>query len=83
MKPVKTKTSNGVLKAPEGQSEVIDLPITRLQYPNGTLAVESCWELSPKELKRINETGKIYFTCISCTHPPILLSVDPAIEVGD
>lgn len=84
MKAVKTETSNTVLKAPEDSTNVIDLPVTRLVYGDGTPAVESCWELNKKELEEINETGRIYFTCLGSTHPPILLSTSSVVfEEGD
>lgn len=77
MKPVKTENSNSVLK---GYGNVIDLPITRLEYKDGSHAVESCWELSKEELEKIKETGKLYFVCIGDTHPPILLSAESQLK---
>lgn len=80
MKPVKTKNTNSILKAPEGNDDVIDLPITRLNYTDGQNAVESCWELSDEELKKVLETKKIYFVCMGVTHPPILLCPESQLE---
>lgn len=80
MKPVKTKNTNSILKAPKDSENVIDLPITRLKYNDGQNAVESCWELSEDELQKIIETKKIYFVCMGVTHPPILLSTESQIE---
>lgn len=81
MKPIKTEHTNSVLKAPEGQEDsVIDLPITRLCFEDGTHAVESCWQLSKKELEEVQKTGKIYFTCMGDTHPPVLLSSKSQLE---
>lgn len=80
MKPVETKNTNSILRAPEGSDNVIDLPITRLKYEDGSNAVESCWELSEEELKKIIETKKIYFVCMGVTHPPILLSAESQLE---
>lgn len=81
MKPVKTENTNSILKAPKGQEgSIMDLPITRLEYKNGSHAVESCWELSNEELAIIKETGKIYFVCMGVTHPPILLSVKSQLD---
>lgn len=77
MKPVKTENSNAVLK---GYENVEDLPITRLQYEDGTHAVESCWELSKEELEKVKETGKVFFVCIGDTHPPVLLSAKSQLE---
>lgn len=81
MKPVITDTTNSVLKAPSGHPEVIDLPITKFKFDNGTSGVESCWELSEEELKKVKETGKIYFVCAGATHPPIMLSSEAMVEV--
>ena len=80
MKPVKTKHTNSILGAPKGNENVIDLPITRLKYEDGSNAIESCWELSKEELEIVNQTGKIYFVCMGVTHPPILLSVESEVK---
>lgn len=80
MNPIKTENSNSILRAPEGSENVDDLPITRLVYEDGTHAVESCWQLSEKELEMIKKTGKVYFLCIGQTHPPILLSAESQLE---
>lgn len=71
MKPIKTESTNCILKGIEG---VQDLPVTRLEYTDGVQAVESCWELSEEDKKKIAETGKIYLLCLSNTHPPIWLN---------
>lgn len=80
MRPVKTENTNSILKAPKEGTSVVDLPITRLEYSNGSNAVESCWELSEEELNRIIKTKKVYFVCMGVTHPPILLSTKSQIE---
>jgi hypothetical protein len=80
MKPIKTGNSNSILRAPEGDENVNDLPITRLEFPNGVQAVESCWEISEEELEIIKTTGKIYFLAVGDTHPPILLSAKSQLE---
>lgn len=80
MKPVKTKNTNSILRAPEGNDNVIDLPITRLEFKDGSHAVESCWKLSKEELEKVKETGKIYFVCMGETHPPILLSAESQLK---
>lgn len=80
MKPIITQNTNSVLKAPKGSDNVTDLPITRFEYADKIRAVESCWELSKEELKRVKETGRIYFVCMGDTHPPILLSTKSQLE---
>lgn len=80
MKPIKTSTTNCILKGTS--PDVLDLPVTRFNIGD-TPAVESCWELSKEELERIMTTGKVYFSIYGNTHPPICLSVDPIVEEGD
>lgn len=80
MQPVKTENTNAILKAPNQGTNVVDLPITRLEFNEGTPAVESCWELSREELEIVNRTGKVYFVCMGNTHPPILLSAESLVE---
>lgn len=77
MKPIKTDTTNSILK---GSDNVDDLPITRLEFSDGTHGVESCWKLSKEELERVKETGKVYFLAVGDTHPPILLSAKSQLE---
>lgn len=77
MKPVKTENSNSILK---GYGDVADLPIARLEYEDGSHAVESCWELSKEELEKVMKTCKVYFVCMGVTHPPILLSTESQLE---
>jgi hypothetical protein len=60
MKPVETVNTNLVLKAPKGVENVIDLPVTKLEFINGTKAVESCWELSSEELEKLAK----YILCV-------------------
>jgi hypothetical protein len=74
MKPVKNKFTTFILKAPKGkENEVFDLPIARFKDSNNLDLVESCWELSEKEIQTIIKTKKIFFACWGVTHPPILL----------
>lgn len=85
MKAIVTEHTNSVLMAPENQrDEVADLPIARVQFQDGTRAVESCWELSKEEIEEVKRTGRIYFVCMGDTHPPIVLRdkslLDEALE---
>ncbi len=81
MKPIETEHTNSILKAPPGQeNEVMDLPITRLNFDDGTRGVESCWKLSKEELDEVMRTGKVYFTCMGDTHPPILLTTKSLLD---
>lgn len=78
MKAIKTSTTNGVLKG--YGDNVFDLPVTNLTYSDGVHAVESCWELSAEEIEEVKRTGRIYFTCLGRTHPPIMLDTHSAVE---
>lgn len=80
MRPVTDKHANSILRAPDGSTDVVDLPITRLEYKNGVTAIESCWELSDEELEIIKKTKKVYFICQGSTHPPILLQAKSELD---
>lgn len=80
MIPVKTETTNCILKGPT--PDVIDLPVTMFNLSNGRACVESCWQLSEEDLKTIIETGKIYFNIQGSIHSPILLSTESIIGGG-
>lgn len=68
MKPVKFEDANGELTAP-GCGK---LPV--LQTRDNCLV--SCWEMSEKEKKEFEKTGKIWLSVISLKHPPVCLSVE-------
>lgn len=81
MKAIVTEHTNSVLMAPENQKdEVADLPIARVQFQDGTRAVESCWELSKEEIEEVKRTGRVYFVCMGDTHPPIVLRNKSLLE---
>lgn len=75
MIPVKTDTTNCILKGPT--PDVMDLPVTRYETEKGIPAVESCWQLSEEEIREVIRSGKIYFSAWGQTHPPICLSTEP------
>ena len=81
MIPVKTGTTNCILKGPS--PDVMDLPVTRYQWNDNTSAVQSCWQLSDDEIQEVIKTGKIYFSVWGNTHPPICLSTVPFVEEVD
>ena len=74
MKPVKTERTNCILTS--NDDNIDDLPITRIKFGDGIQGMESCWELSEEEKKKVLQTGKIYFLCTGNIHPPVLLKVD-------
>lgn len=76
MKPIKTETCNAVYTL-EGCH---DLPAT--QYINAATqepGVETCWELTPEEIKKVQETGKIYLYIQGECVPPVLLTTESCI----
>ena len=87
MKPVETPSTNTILTAPKGQeNSVFNLPVTRytMQTPDGDVdCVMSCWELSPEELEKFKETGRIYFHMYGNTHPPMMLTPYPLEDLAN
>lgn len=69
MKPVITKTTN-IMASGEGCE---DLPLTRTY--DGQL-YETCWELNEDELKKVQETGRIYVAIHSAVIPPMCVDVE-------
>lgn len=74
MKPINFDGANVVYGA--NQPEYIPLPAER--RPGRSVEVVTCWELSPDELKRVQETGKIYLGLLTFGQPlqPVIMSVD-------
>jgi hypothetical protein len=72
MKAIRTELCTDILYG-DGK-KVYDLPITKIKFSDDIIGIESCWELSDEELKDIIKTKRIYFLCISESHPPIALS---------
>lgn len=72
MKPIKFEETNAVYGAK--QPEYVPLPAHKAD--DGT--VTTCWELSPEELKQIQETGVIWLSLLTFNQPlqPILLRTE-------
>ena len=76
MKPIKTETTNAVYTL-EGCN---DLPVTKyINADNHEEGVESCWELTPEEIKQIQETGKIYLYIQGNIVPPVLITAKSCV----
>lgn len=76
MKPIETETSNAVYTLEGCQ----DLPVTKyINEATNESGVESCWELTPEEIKQIQETGKIYLYIQGNVVPPVLLTTESCI----
>ena len=74
MKPIKFDGANVVYGA--NQPEYLPLPAER--RPGRSGEVVTCWELSPEEIKRVQETGKIWLSVLTFGQPlqPLLLTID-------
>lgn len=75
MQPLNFNGANIVFGA--NQPEYRPLPAERVGKPE-TGQINTCWELSPDELKQIQETGKIWVSLLTFGQPlqPVLVSVD-------
>ena len=76
MNPIKTDTCNSIYTL-EGCN---DLPVTKyVNENNGEEGIESCWELTPEEIKMIQETGRVYLYIQGNIVPPVLLTTEQQI----
>lgn len=77
LKPIQTDETNITFVA-EGCG---DLPATKAYDENGATYIITAWEISPDELKKLQETGIIYLSVIGNGIPPVFLTADnPIIE---
>lgn len=85
MIPTSFKETNQLLGAGNNPGTG-DLPIARsLMDIEGkpVPCIVSCWKLSPEELQRIQETGKVWVTIMGVSMPPIQpMAFHPFEEVG-
>lgn len=71
MKPVAFAQSNGVLRAPEGMADCVDLPVHKA---NGWIS--SVWELEPGEITELIVSRRLVLHVQGReTHPPVGLEV--------
>lgn len=68
MKPVDFADKNLMLTAP-GSGK-----LPALQTKDNCIV--TCWEMSNKEKKEFEKTGKIWLTIIGLKHPPVCMSVE-------
>ncbi len=71
-------TNNDVLGAPPGVpiDECNALPITRIQYSDGTPAVASYWRPTATELALLSQGHPVRLVVLGRTHPPLMIGVD-------
>jgi len=80
MKPIETPDTNAIFQA-EG---CFDLPATKCHDPRtGLNYIQTVWELSPQELKQVNETGLIFVSVMGESIQPILVSTESILEEGE
>lgn len=72
--------NNAVLGAPPGVpfGQVEALPVTRVQYSDGTTGILSYWRPTPQELALLNRGAGVRLSVLGTIHPPVSLGV-----VGD
>ena len=74
MEPIKFEGANIIYG--KNQPEYKPLPAERRGGESGEIL--TCWELSPDELERVQETGKIWLGVLTFGLPlqPVIMSVD-------
>lgn len=75
MEPIKFDGVNVVFGSE--QTEYQPLPAERVGKPR-TGQINTCWSLSPDEIKKVQETGQIYVSLLTFGQPlqPVFVSVD-------
>jgi len=80
MKAIKTKTANRVYTGEGCQP----LPATVIQFSDGKLVTETCFELDEAELEQVRKSKRIYLTFVGQTIIPFMLhtksNAEPTIE---
>ena len=81
MHPVKTDHTN-INLTKEGCK---DLPGTTYSYEDGGTGIETCWELTPEDIKRLAEMDRpcIFVYTRGTTIPPILLTTECLLQFDD
>lgn len=69
MKPIRTKTSNRTYTG-EG---CLPLPATVIQFADGKVATETCFELDAAEIEEIVKNKKVYVTFTGQTIIPFMV----------
>lgn len=77
MKPVKTDTTNTIFTA----EKCFDLPGTRYRYEDGSPGIETCWELTDKEIEEIAKNKCVFVYVLGETVPPMFVVAHSSIEV--
>lgn len=77
-KSVGFEGANEILLAPVGDDNCSDLEC----FKDGHNTI-SCWRLSERELEEIAKTGVVWFAAVGNTHPPIYISGEALVNVGD
>lgn len=65
---------NDVLRAPPGETDVVDLPINRV-VEDGHHIVSSFWKPTPAELAALNASGCVLLRVYGVTAPPMFVGV--------
>lgn len=78
MQPIEFKEQNKVFTKPESMTDeqCQSLPVWMGKDTQGVPNIISCWEVTPQELLKINETGKIWLSVCGSGMPPVLLMAE-------
>ncbi|MDF2524502.1 MAG: hypothetical protein K0R31_2143 [Clostridiales bacterium] len=72
MKPIRSNTANRTYTG-EG---CIPLPATAIQYSDGKIGTETCFELTDDELEQIKKSKRIYVTFAGQTIIPFMVHTE-------
>ena len=76
MKAIRTKTANRTFTGRGCEP----LPATVIQFSDGKLATETCFELDAAELEQVSKSGKVYLTFVGQTVIPFMLHTESNAE---
>lgn len=79
MKAVRTKTANRTYTAKGCEP----LPATAIQFADGKVVTEACFELDAAELEQVSKSGKIYITFVGDRVIPFMLHTESNAAVQD
>jgi len=83
MRFIQHLSNTGVLAPPRGASpeECLPLPVTHVEFIDGSPGVCSFWKPSEEELALLNAGAAVRLTVVGVTHPPLAIGVDGDQEI--
>lgn len=71
-KPVREPHAQWTLK---GYDDIPDLPVTHVEYPDGSHFVVSVWKFGWRDRLRWLFDGRVNMHCMGKTHPPVSITI--------